>query len=64
MKKFKVICLTSGATVPPEPDIVEKEVETMTNQGWNFVQFTSGGGGSGNGNVTSWVYILFSRDIE
>lgn len=64
MKKFKVICLTSGATVPPEPDIVEKEIETLINQGWNFVQFTSGGGGSGNGNVTSWVYILFSCDIE
>ncbi|NJD77306.1 MAG: DUF4177 domain-containing protein [Candidatus Methanoperedens sp.] len=63
MKKYKVVCLTSGATVPPEPDAIEKEIEAMTEQGWDFVQFTSGGGGSGNGNITSWVYLLFKREF-
>lgn len=48
-----MICVTSGASTPPEPDRIEKEIEGMAEQGWDFVQFTSGGGGSGNGNVTS-----------
>lgn len=64
MKKYKVICVTSGATVPPEPDMIEREIENTEEQGWDFVQFTSGGGGSGNGNITSWVYLLFKRELD
>jgi hypothetical protein len=52
----------SGATVPPEPDRIEREIENMTEQSWDFVQFTSGGGGTGNGNITSWIYLLFERE--
>jgi hypothetical protein len=64
MKKYKVISLTSGSTLPPEPDKIEKQIEEMVIQGWDFLQFTSGGGGSGNGNITSWVYLLFERELE
>jgi len=64
MKKYKVICVTSGASIPPESDKIEKEIEGMTEQGWDFLQFTSGGGGTGNGNITSWVYLLFERELE
>jgi len=63
MIKYKVACLTSGSTEPPEPDIVEREIEVMTAQGWDFLQFTTGGGGTGSGNVTSWIYIIFKREI-
>jgi hypothetical protein len=63
MIKYKVVCLTSGSTEPPEPDIVEREIEAMTEKGWEFHQFTSGGGGTGSGNVTSWIYIIFKREI-
>ncbi len=63
MKKYKVICITSGATEPPKPEEIEKAIENATVEGWNFVQFTTGGGGSGNGNVTSWVYLVFEREI-
>jgi hypothetical protein len=63
MIKYKVICLTSGSTEPPEPDIVEREIDSMTEKGWDFLQFTSGGGGTGSGNITSWIYIIFKRDI-
>jgi hypothetical protein len=64
MKKYKVICLTSGSTVPPEPEKIEKQIEEMILQGWNLLQFTSGGGGTGNGNITSWVYLLFECELE
>ncbi len=63
MKKYKVICMTSGATEPPKPEEIEKAIESAASEGWNFVQFTTGGGGSGNGNVTSWVYLLFEREV-
>ncbi len=63
MKKYKVSCITSGSTLPPEPDKIEREIETMTNQGWHLARITTGGGGSGSGNVTSWVYILFEREL-
>lgn len=63
MKKYKVICITSGATEPPKPEEIEKVIENATVEGWNFVQFTTGGGGSGNGNVTSWVYLVFEREL-
>ncbi len=63
MIKYKVVCLTSGSTVPPESDKVEREIETMTEQGWDFLQFTSGGGGTGSGNITSWIYIIFKREV-
>jgi len=58
---YKVICITSGSTVPPEHDRIEKEIATMTEQGWDFLQITSGGGGTGSGNITSWVYLVFKR---
>ena len=61
--KYKVICITSGATVPPEPDKLERETDIMTGQGWEFMQFTAGGGGTGSGNITSWIYIIFKRVI-
>lgn len=64
MRKYKVICLTSGSTLPPEPDMVEKQIEETVAQGWDFLQFTSGGGGTGSGNITSWVYLLFERELE
>jgi hypothetical protein len=63
MIKYKVVCLTSGSTEPPEPDIVEKEIEVLTEQGWEFMQFTSGGGGTGSGNITSWIYLIFKREL-
>ncbi len=63
MKKYKVTCIISGATVPPEPSEIEKAIETEISDGWDFVQFTSGGGGTGNGSVTSWVYLLFEREL-
>lgn len=63
MKKYKVICITSGATEPPKPEEIEKVIENAIVEGWNFVQFTTGGGGSGNGNITSWVYLLFEREL-
>ncbi|HLB71470.1 MAG: hypothetical protein OIN88_05020 [Candidatus Methanoperedens sp.] len=63
MIKHKVSCIISGSTVPPEPEDIEKEIETITMQGWHLKQITSGGGGSGNGNVTSWVYLLFEQEI-
>ncbi len=63
MIKYKVICLTSGSTVPPEPDKVEREIETITEQGWDFFQFTTGGGGTGSGTITSWIYLIFKREL-
>jgi len=63
MKKYRVICITSGATEPPKPDQIEKAIEGAAREGWDFMQFTTGGGGSGNGNVTSWVYLLFEREL-
>jgi len=63
MIKYKVTCLTSGSTVPPEPDKVEREIEAMMEQGWDFLQFTTGGGGTGSGNITSWIYIIFKREV-
>lgn len=63
MKKYKVICMTSGATEPPKPEEIEKAIESAASEGWNFVQFTTGGGGTGSGNITSWVYILFEREL-
>ena len=62
MKKYKVICITSGSTVPPEPDRIEREITAMTDQGWDFLQITSGGGGTGSGNITSWIYLIFKRE--
>ncbi len=62
MKKYKVICITSGATEPPKPEAIEKAIENATVEGWNFVNFTSGGGGTGSGSITSWVYLLFERE--
>jgi len=59
---YKVICITSGSTVPPEPDRIEREITTMTEQGWDFLQITSGGGGTGSGNITSWIYLIFKRE--
>ena len=63
MKKYKVICITTGATEPPKPESIEKAIEDAASDGWNFVQFTTGGGGTGSNYVTAWVYILFERDI-
>jgi hypothetical protein len=63
LKKYKVICITTGATEPPKPEKIEKAIEAATADGWNFVQFTTGGGG-GNGNVISWVYILFELETS
>jgi len=60
--KYKVICITSGSTVPPEPDRIEREITTMIDQGWDFLQITSGGGGTGSGNITSWIYLIFKRE--
>ncbi|MDO9098152.1 MAG: hypothetical protein Q7U60_08525 [Candidatus Methanoperedens sp.] len=40
-----------------------KMVNPSAGQGWNFVQITTGGGGTGNGNITSWVYLLFEREL-
>ncbi|MDP3105135.1 MAG: hypothetical protein Q8M95_11080 [Candidatus Methanoperedens sp.] len=62
MKKYKVSCLISGSTLPPEPEQIEAEIETMTLKGWTLAQITTGGGGSGQGSVTSWVYLLFERE--
>ncbi len=62
MKRYKVICLTAGSTLSPEPDKIEEHMEEMILQGWDFQQFTSGGG-TGNGNITSWVYLLFEREL-
>ncbi len=63
MKKYKVICITSGATEPPKPEEIEKAIEGAASEGWNFVNFTSGGGGTGSGSITSWVYLLFEREV-
>jgi hypothetical protein len=63
MKKYKVSCIISGATLPPEPEHIETEIETMTLKGWHLAHITTGGGGSGQGSVTSWVYLLFDRDL-
>lgn len=63
MKKYKVICMTTGATEPPKPDGIEKAIESAASDGWNFLQITTGGGGTGNSYVTSWVYIVFEREI-
>ncbi len=63
MKKYKVSCIISGATLPPESEQIETEIETLTMQGWKFTQITTGGGGSGQGSVTSWVYLLFEREV-
>ena len=62
MKKYKVSCLISGSTLPPEPKKIEQEIENVTMQGWKLVQITTGGGGSGQGSVTSWIYLLFERE--
>ena len=63
MKKYKVVCLTSGSTLPPEPKHIEREIENMTAQDWLFSSITTGGGGTGSGNVTSWVYLVFEREV-
>jgi hypothetical protein len=63
MKKYKVSCIISGSTLPPEPEHIETEIETQTMEGWKFQQITTGGGGSGQGSVTSWVYLLFEREV-
>lgn len=63
MKKYKVSCLISGSTLPPEPENIETEIENMIMKGWHLTQITTGGGGSGQGSVTSWVYLLFERDL-
>lgn len=63
MKKYKVVCIMTGATEPPKPTEIEKAIEEATSNGWNFVQFTTGGGGTGNSYVTAWVYILFEREL-
>lgn len=62
MKKYKVICITMGATEPPKPADIEKAIESAASDGWDFVQFTTGGG-TGNSYVTAWVYILFEREV-
>ncbi|MBU3966479.1 MAG: hypothetical protein KKG76_03750 [Euryarchaeota archaeon] len=63
MKKYKASCLISGSTLPPEPEHIEAEIETMTTKGWSFTHISTGGGGSGQGSVTSWVYLLFEREV-
>jgi hypothetical protein len=63
MNKYKVSCLISGSTLPPEPEKIEREIEDVTMQGWKLAQITTGGGGSGQGSVTSWVYLLFEREV-
>jgi len=63
MKKYKLSCLISGSTLPPEPEKIEREIEDVTMQGWKLAQITTGGGGSGQGSVTSWVYLLFEREV-
>lgn len=55
-------CIISGSTMPPEPEKLEKEIETMTMNGWHLAQITSGGDGSGQDNITSWVYLLFAHE--
>ncbi len=62
MKEYKVSCLISGSTMPPEPEKIEKEIEAMTTTGWHLALITTGGGGSGQGSITSWVYLLFERE--
>jgi len=64
MKKYKLSCLISGSTLPPEPEKIEREIEDVTMQGWKLAQITTGGGGSGQGSVTSWVYLLFEREVQ
>lgn len=63
MKKYKVVYIMTGATEPPKPEQIEKAIEAAASDGWNFVQFTTGGGGTGNNHVTAWVYILFEREL-
>jgi len=63
MNKYKVSCLISGSTLPPEPEKIEREIEDVTMQGWKLAQITTGGGGSGQGSITSWVYLLFEREL-
>ena len=63
MNKYKVSCLISGSTLPPEPEKIEREIEDVTMQGWKLTQITTGGGGSGQGSITSWVYLLFEREL-
>ncbi|MFH0904441.1 MAG: hypothetical protein V1854_04545 [Methanobacteriota archaeon] len=63
MKKYKVSCIISGSTLPPEPEHIETEIETMIMKGWALMQITTGGGGSGQGSVTSWVYLVFEREV-
>lgn len=62
MKKYKVSCLISGSTLPPQPEKIEREIEAVTLQGWKLKQISTGGGGSGQGSVTSWIYLLFERE--
>jgi len=62
MKKYKVICITTGGTEPPKPEDIEKAMHAAAADGWNFMQFTTGGSGTGNG-VISWVYLLFEREL-
>jgi hypothetical protein len=64
MKKYKVSCLISGSTLPPEPEKIEREIEDITMEGWKLVQITTGGGGSGQGSITSWIYLLFEREVQ
>jgi hypothetical protein len=45
-----------------EPEKIEREIEAVTVQGWNLKQISTGGGGSGQGSVTSWIYLLFERE--
>ncbi len=47
----------------PEPEQIEAEIEDMTTKGWLFTHISTGGGGSGQGSVTSWVYLLFEREF-
>ena len=61
MKKYKVIRIVSGASEPPGSEDIEKAIESTVSDGWEFVQITTGGGGTGNGSVTSWVYLLFEK---
>jgi hypothetical protein len=56
MRKYKVVRLMSAYGAPSEAEI-EKEIASLTGQGWHFLQITTAGTGGSGG----WVYIVFER---
>ncbi len=61
MKRYRVICLEQGGSDVVPAEEVEGAINKNEENGWSFVQLSTGGGGESE-LFNMWVYLVFSSD--